>query len=58
MTAVAFDSSALIAILVEEGGSERAAGYLTEGRVSAAIWGETLSKMGFAGALQPGPPTT
>ncbi|MCC7266725.1 MAG: PIN domain-containing protein [Caulobacteraceae bacterium] len=49
MTAVAFDSSALMAILLEESGSERAAGYLTEGRASAAIWGETLSKMGLRG---------
>lgn len=46
---VAFDSSALVAILQEEPGGDVAAARLSEGRASALILGETLSKIGQRG---------
>jgi PIN domain nuclease of toxin-antitoxin system len=46
---VAFDSSALIAIVLQEPGADVALGQLPEGRVSAAILAEALGKLGLKG---------
>lgn len=48
---VAFDSSALMAIILEEPGAESAIACLANGRTSAVIWGETLSKAGLRGRI-------
>lgn len=46
---VAFDSSALIAIVLDERGGEVAGPLLAEGSVSAVIFAETLSKLAARG---------
>lgn len=46
---VAFDSSALIAIVLLEPGAEAALSHLPDGRASAVILAETLGKLGLKG---------
>jgi ribonuclease VapC len=46
---VAFDSSALIAIILDERGGALAAPWLAEGVASAVIFAETLSKLAAKG---------
>jgi PIN domain nuclease of toxin-antitoxin system len=46
---VAFDTSALMAIILLEPGADFALSYISEGRASAAILAETLGKLGLKG---------
>lgn len=46
---VAFDSSALIAVVLDERGGDVAGPLLAEGRVSAVIFAETLGKLAARG---------